>query len=264
LTIITVGIHNYIYFEAESNIMTKLLHLISGPRNISTALMYSFGNRADSDIVDEPFYAYYLDKFDVTHHPGRKEILDSLSTDAIQVVDDLHQSRAADYLFVKNMAHHLRGFDYSFALEAQNIFLIRDPSKLIASFAKVISQPSANDIGLIREVELYDELSQSGKHTPIVIDSGELLLNPPQVIGELCRKLDIPMDKGMLEWKAGPREADGVWAPYWYANVHKTIGFSKKVTTPTKLTGHLQKLYEEVLPYYDKLYALAIKAEVAQ
>ena len=244
--------------------MTKLLHLISGPRNISTALMYSFGNRADTDVVDEPFYAYYLEKFNVTHHPGTNEILKSMSSDAAQVVDDLKKSRSVNYFFIKNMAHHLCEFDYRFAYEAQNIFLIRDPSKLIASFSKVISEPCALDIGLIREVELYDELVKNGKYTPIVIDSGELLLNPRQVIGKLCERLAMPMDEAMLNWEAGPRIEDGVWAQYWYANVHKTTGFSRKVTTPSKLKGKLLELYEEVLPYYEKLYAIAIKADIAQ
>ena len=29
----------------------------------------------------------------------------------------------------------------------------------------------------------------------------------------------------MLSWEAGGNPADGVWAPYWYGNVHRSTGF---------------------------------------
>ena len=46
----------------------------SGPRNLSTAMMYSFGNRSDFAVMDEPFYAAYLAATG-DDHPMRSEIL---------------------------------------------------------------------------------------------------------------------------------------------------------------------------------------------
>lgn len=223
--------------------------------------MYSFGNRADTAIVDEPFYAYYLSNFDVDH-PGAEDILSSMSCDPNDVIQKvLLAKRKEEYLFAKNMAHHMDSYDYSYSLECRNVFLIRDPKRLIASFAKVITNPVANDVGLRREAEIYNEIKDKGKFDPVVIDSGQLLLNPEKVLKEVCSQLSIPFDKAMLNWAAGAREEDGTWAKYWYHKVHKSTGF---VQTPkTKeviLDDRLIPVYEEILPYYNQLFEKAIKA----
>jgi hypothetical protein len=241
--------------------MTQLIQLISGPRNISTAMMYSFGNRADTAIVDEPFYAYYLSNFDV-EHPGSEDVLSSMSSDPNSVIQNvLEADRKEEYLFAKNMAHHMDGYDYSYSLDCRNVFLIRDPKRLIASFAKVITNPVANDVGLRREAEIYNEINANGKFEPVVIDSGQLLLNPEKVLREVCNQLSVPFDKGMLNWNAGARVEDGTWAKYWYHSVHKSTGF---VQTPKKenvvLDDRLIPVYEEVLPYYNQLFEKAIKS----
>lgn len=241
--------------------MSQLIQLISGPRNISTAMMYSFGNRADTAVVDEPFYAYYLSNFDVDH-PGASEILSSMSSNPDEVIKNVLQAdRKEDYLFAKNMAHHMDGYDYRYSRDCRNVFLIRDPKKLIASFAKVISNPGANDVGLRREAEIYNELVDKGKFDPVVIDSGQLLLNPEKVLRELCDQLSIPFDTAMLNWKAGSRIEDGTWAKYWYHNVHKSTGFIQiKKSEEVILEDRLVTVYNEVLPYYNQLFEKAIKA----
>ncbi|MFT4535292.1 MAG: hypothetical protein ACI9P5_002658 [Saprospiraceae bacterium] len=241
--------------------MTQLIQLISGPRNISTAMMYSFGNRADTAIVDEPFYAYYLANFAVDH-PGDQDILSSMSSDPFDVIQDvLLADRKEEYLFAKNMAHHMDGYDYSYSFDCRNVFLIRDPSRLIASFAKVITNPVANDVGLRREAEIYNEICSNSKFDPVVIDSGQLLLNPEKVLQELCSQLSIPFEKAMLNWEAGARAEDGTWAKYWYHSVHKSTRFVKtQKTEVTILDDRLVPVYEEVLPYYNQLFEKAIKA----
>ncbi|NNF35062.1 MAG: hypothetical protein HKN68_13190 [Saprospiraceae bacterium] len=240
--------------------MSELLHLISGPRNISTALMYSFGNRPDTAIIDEPYYAYYLNKYQVAYHPGTDDILDKMSTDPQVITNALFAERPEQYFFIKNMAHHLQGFNYSFIHEVKNIFLIRNPRKLIASFAKVIEQPSGVDIGVEREKELYDEIVAKGKYEPIILDSGEVLKDPEGVLRKLCEELDIPFTEHMLSWPSGPRTEDGVWAKHWYSNVHQSTGFISKEQKYVELKEHLEDLYQEVKPHYDFLYQQSIKA----
>ncbi len=240
--------------------MTEIIQLISGPRNISTAMMYSFGNRKDTAIVDEPFYAYYLSHFGVDH-PGRHEIIASMSADPEEVKRKvLFKNRPEKYLFVKNMAHHMDGYDYSYSCDIRNIFLIRDPRKLITSFAKVIHHPAVRDLGIKQEVELYKEISKNCRFNPIVVDSGELLKDPCAVISELCRRLDIPFSEKMLKWKAGPRKEDGVWEKYWYHSVHKTTEFTPQKSEHPHLPDRLWGLYEEVKPDYEYLFEKAIKA----
>lgn len=238
----------------------KYIHSISGPRNISTALMYSFGNRSDCDIIDEPFYAHYLSHNDIDH-PGKNEVISSQLKNAPDVVDFIfNKEKVKPHVFIKNMAHHISGFDYSFIERCTNLFLIRDPRYLIHSFAKVIDQPKASDLGLRREYEIYKELESKGYDNMVVLDSGELLKDPPRIISLLCDQLGIPMENNMLSWPTGPRKEDGIWAKYWYGKVHKSTGFVKQSTSSPLLDDNLLEVYSEVKDYYDFLFEKAIKA----
>lgn len=236
------------------------INLISGPRNISTALMYSFGNRIDTSIVDEPMYAYYLHSHPNIEHPGKDEILDSQSIDLNFLKEQvLFKSYDSENLFLKNMAHHFDGLDWSFLKELKNVFLIRSPKQLIASFAQVIPNPTLLDIGLKLEFEIFDYLVKSHQEC-IVLDSNEVLINPENVLTNLCKALDIPFDKRMLSWKAGAREEDGIWAPYWYSNVHKSTGFKKQKSSDRPFPKRLDALLEEAQYYFDLLSVHSIKA----
>lgn len=237
--------------------MSKI-HLISGPRNISTALMYSFGNRADMSIVDEPFYAYYLHQHPELVHPGREEILASMSTDYKEVLETIIDfDYPTDHVFFKNMAHHLYASDWSFIKDLKNIFLIRNPAQLIASFAQVMPKPTMQDIGLKLEWALYEEAQKLGA-TSIVLDSNALLDQPQKTLTLLCQLLEIPFSDEMLAWEPGPREADGVWAQYWYTNVHKSTGFKTQATSVRPFPKHLKGLLKEATVYYEKLLEQAL------
>lgn len=235
------------------NLETTRINLISGPRNISTALMYSFANRADTEVVDEPMYAYYLKHTGVDYHPGTEEILAALPQN-METVKEKYIFNALDMsvYFIKGMAHHYVDVDLGFLTKLRNLFLIRDPYQLIASFAQVIDQPTMKDIGLKREWELCQYLMSQGKN-PIVIDSNETLANPKQTLTELCAKLGIPFSNKMLSWEKGPIPQDGCWAKYWYKNVWNSTGFKKQSTSSRVLPQRLQGLYEECLVYYDLL-----------
>lgn len=233
--------------------------MISGPRNLSTAIMYAFDNRKDTLSVDEPFYAHYLSTHPKVKHPGRSDIINSQSTNASTVLEQVYTlAEDTPYLFIKNMAHHIEGFDLSWMHQMQNIFLIRNPERLINSFAKVIDNPTLKDIGLKKEYELYQHLKKQGKNS-IVVDSGDLLNDPERILSKICDALQIKFTKEMLSWSAGSREIDGVWAPHWYGNVHKSTGFSPQKTSNEAMPKRYQSLLDEAMPYYQALYKQAIK-----
>ena len=240
--------------------MTKRIHLISGPRNISTALMYSFGNRNDTSIVDEPLYAHYLHTHPDVEHPSGDEIIKSQSVVFDEVLKKIiFGNYNTPNIFLKNMAHHLDDVDWTFLNKLQNIFLIRSPERLIASFAKVIPNPTMQDIGLKIEYDIFNHLQNEGQEV-CVLDSGEVLKNPAGILAQLCNFLNIDMDKNMLRWPAGPRAEDGVWAKHWYHNVHKSTSFKSPPDTPVDFPQYLRPLLDEALHYYDLLYAHSLKA----
>jgi len=236
-----------------------ILHLISGPRNISTAFMYSFAQRPDTQVLDEPFYAFYLLHTGL-QHPGREEVLKSMSPipeEVLVLIENTEKQKG--HVFVKNMGHHLQGFDYSCIKNYQNIFLIRDPGQMLVSYAKVREQPTLNDIGLQHQAEIYTWLNSVGQQ-PIVLDGNEIRKNPEQVLRQLCARLNINFTEAMLQWPAAPRPEDGVWAPYWYRNVHQSTHFMPPDKAENAVPKHLMSVYEAALPYYQLLHEKAIKA----
>lgn len=230
----------------------------SGPRNISTALMYSFAQRKDTKVVDEPLYAYYL-KFSNADHPGKDDIIAGMESDSSVVIRELAAGEyETEIVFFKQMAHHLAGLDLNFLKDFVNILLIRNPAQIINSFAKVIPEFTISDIGIKKQFEIYEYLCSLNKK-PVIIDSGEITKNPEAVLNKLCTALDIPFDSAMLKWNSGPKKEDGIWAKYWYENVHKSTGFEKQPSDNSVLDKRFIGLYEECIPYYEKLFSESIK-----
>ncbi len=231
----------------------KVINLISGPRNLSTALMYSFAQREDMTVLDEPFYGYYLQNASLKiEHPSQKEILQTMELNEEKVIENINSLRKQKNVFVKGMAHHYLTDSPNFILNWENVILIRHPKKLIASFSKVIQTPTLNDIGIKKASELFLFLKKNGK-TPIVIDSDELLKNPRNYLKKLCNLLEIPFSEKMLRWKKGGIPEDGVWAKHWYKNVHNSEGFAVQQSSSQPLPNHLEPLLAEALPYYEIL-----------
>ena len=236
----------------------KRIHLISTPRNVSTALMYSFAQRPDTVVVDEPLYAHYLVETGIDH-PGREEVLQSQENDPQKVLKNvIFGTYDKEVLFLKNMAKHLVNLDVQFLNDLTNIIFIRNPKQILASFAKVQEKPTLQEIGTIKQLELFEQLKKSGNQ-PIILDSGALLNNPKVVLSKVCEAAGIPFYEAMLSWEAGPRPEDGVWAPYWYKNVHQTTGFKVQKTSSRELPEYLKPMYQGLKPYYDQLAAYAIK-----
>ena len=237
----------------------KAICLWSGPRNVSTALMYSFAERSDTRVVDEPLYGHFL-RVTGTVHPGRDEVLAAVECDGDKVMRDLLATSADNppVLFMKQMAHHLVDLDESFLERTANIFLIRDPEQMLPSLTIQLPEAGIDDTGLKRQWQLYEQLVDAGQR-PAIVDSRELLLDPRSVLGRLCEHLAIPFEESMLNWEPGPRGEDGVWAPHWYHAVHKSSGFAA-YQHKTDFPEDLRPLLEECAPWYDKLFGHAIRA----
>jgi len=233
----------------------------SGPRNVSTALMYSFAQRGDTRVVDEPFYAHYLAQSGVKH-PGRAKVLANQNRDARTVFDNLLNSRAEkEILFLKNMAHHMIGMQEvldELIAGFQHIFLIRNPKDMILSLDKTLANPTLSDTAYQRQFELFERV-QARDLPLLVIDAQELLKDPEYVLGVLCEGLGIEFEDSMLAWEAGPIPEDGVWAEHWYDGVHQSTGFNAYKPKEEPLPDRLKPLHEECKPFYDRMFVHAIK-----
>lgn len=235
------------------------INLWSGPRNVSTALMYSFAQRADTRVFDEPLYAHYL-RVSGADHPGREEVLRSLDQDGERVVRDvILRDRDSGVVFFKQMAHHLVELDRSFLARCTNVLLTRDPRDMVPSLVAQLPEATLRDTGYAVLVELHDQLRAIGQDPP-VLDARELLLGPRAVLEELCRRLGLCFEEAMLRWQPGPRPEDGVWAPHWYANVHRSTGFEPYRSMRMPLSERAEALLAEALPYYQRLRPFAIEA----
>lgn len=241
---------------------TVIVNLLSGPRNVSTALMYSFAQRADCSVVDEPLYGHYL-RLTRAPQPHRDELLNQLETDGAKVVRETILSPPdRPVFFVKNMAHHLVDLDTDWLADPRvhTVFLIRDPRQMLPSLVNQIAEPTMRDAAYEAQARWFRELEKTTGRTPVVIDAKPLLLDPASVLGELCERLGIDFDPAMLSWPAGPRPEDGPWAPYWYHNLHRSTGFSpyREKTDPVPAT--LEPLIQQCLPHYQTLLSHAIGA----
>lgn len=236
----------------------KRISLWSGPRNISTALMYSFAQRKDTKVYDEPLYGYYLSHSPAkAYHPGAEEVIQTMENDGRKVVEMMLQNTEKPVLFFKNMTHHLLDLDRSFMKHLVNIILTRDPVEMLPSFAEVIDKPTMDDVGYKMHLELLEQLRGMGLPV-IVIDSKTILQDPENQLARLCEAIGIPFDKNMLHWQAGPRPEDGCWAPYWYGNIHRSTGFLPYKPKSTPFPEKLKPLLNECLPYYQQLMEVAL------
>jgi len=232
----------------------------SGPRNISTALMRSFENREDCFVSDEPFYAFYL-KHTGLNHPLR---------DKVVAEGELNWDRTAKYLtgeipqgkkiwYQKHMAqHNLVEVNLEWTKRVTNCFLIRNPSKVIISYAKKYSISSMDQLGYLQQKALFDALLlQTGK-TPIVLDSADILKNPRNTLKSYCKEIGIHFSDKMLTWPPGKRKTDGAWGKYWYGKVEKSTGFQPYVESSDKVPKEYFTIYQNCMEVYQQLYQYRI------
>lgn len=231
----------------------------SGPRNLSTAMMYAFGARGDCAVVDEPFYATYLDSTGL-NHPMRDAILAAQSRDPQEVVKQITGPIPgnAPHFYQKHMTQHMlphvprdwmRGFS--------NVFLIRHPARVIASYAAKRENPTLQDIGFVQQAELFDEVMR-WQGSPVVIDSTDIRKDPEKMLRRLCVAVGLPFTPKMLKWPRGGHPEDGIWAEHWYGAVWNSTGFASAEGPLPTVPDHLRPVLDGAMPHYRRLKAVAL------
>lgn len=224
----------------------------SGPRNLSTAMMYSFGARADFLVMDEPFYAAYLNRSGALH-PMRDDILKHHETDLEKVARACTKG-GSPHLYMKHMPHHmLDGFPMEWVKGCVHIHLIRHPARVIASYRAKRDVPTLADIGFRQQAELFDQIGG------LVIDSTDIRADPEGMLRTLCDAIDLPFDPAMLQWPKGPRAEDGIWAAHWYGAVHHSTGFAQAEGQLPELDDKSGAVLAEAMPFYEALLEKKLK-----
>ncbi|MBE9540441.1 MAG: HAD family hydrolase [Proteobacteria bacterium] len=235
----------------------------SGPRNISTALMRSFENRPDCSVVDEPLYGYYLRRTGLAHPVG-DEIIHSMDCDWRSVVRDLchREPEPCQVYYQKHMTHHLLPeVELGFSDSLRNCFLIREPRRIIASYLRVRPDFTLEELGFPQQWQLFQRVADKLGGPPPVIDSAQVLRAPEKNLRALCEAVGIKFSAKMLQWPAGPRASDGIWASHWYESVNRSTRFQpveRKPLSEVKIPQRYEALCEEADRIYENLYRHAL------
>lgn len=228
----------------------------SGPRNISTALLRSWGNRADTFVTDEPFYAHYL-KANPVNHPGVDDIIADGETDWRRVVGWLTGPvpQGKTVWYQKHMAHHLLpDLDLDWIDSLTNCLLIREPREMLTSLLAVMPDPGLADTGLPQQFELFERIRRQTGAAPAVVDARDVLQDPAGLLSRLCAAAGLAFSEAMLEWPSGSRETDGIWAKHWYANVERSTRFAPYSPKGTPLPEDFGNLLRECEEIYEEIY----------
>lgn len=228
----------------------------SGPRNISTALMRSWGNRPDATVCDEPLYAHYLRRTGI-RHPGADEVIAHHESDWRRAVAGLlgPVPGGKAIFYQKHMAHHLLPhIERDWLGSLTHAFLVRDPREMLTSLVKTLPEPTRWDTGLPQQVEIFEWVRARTGEVPTVVDARDILEDPPGVLARLCDRLGVAFDEGMLSWPAGRRETDGIWARHWYANVERSTTFQPYAPKAVPVPEALRGLLDECVGLYERLH----------
>jgi Sulfotransferase domain len=228
----------------------------SGPRNISTAMMRAWGNRPDTFVIDEPFYAYYLQATG-KKHPGADEVIATGETQWRKVVAQLTGPIPGDksIFFQKQMAHHLLpDVDPEWLGAVTNCFLLRDPREVIASYVRKREDPELEDLGFVQQAEIFDFICSRRESIPPVVDAKDVLENPEKILRLLCDAVGVEFSDSMLSWPPGVRETDGIWAKHWYGEVAKTTSFRPYRPSHGEVPERFREIYDRCRECYQRLY----------
>jgi len=153
--------------------------------------------------------------------------------------------------YQKHMAQHLVAeLPRDWIGSLRNVLLIRDPAEVVSSYLRSRATVAPDDIGILQQLEL---LVQLGDEVP-VIDSADFLRDPETYLRWLCEYAGVEFLASMLTWPPGPRDSDGVWAPYWYAAVQRSTGFEPYRRRRVELTPEGEQVVAATRPAYERLY----------
>jgi hypothetical protein len=232
----------------------------SGPRNLSTAMMRSFENRADCAVWDEPFYVPFLLATGIDH-PMREIVLTSGVRDPKEVIEQCLGPAPGDarVFYQKHMTHHmLPAFERDWIKDVTNVFLIRAPEFVVASYAKKRESATLSDIGFVEQKELFDQISDQLGAAPVVVDATDIQTSPKPILTALCSAIGLPFDDAMLNWPAGRRDSDGAWGAHWYNAVIESTGFAPPHKDWPDLPDDARRLADSARPYYEALQPFAL------
>lgn len=245
-----------------SNNLPVRIAMWSGPRNISTAMMRSWGNRPDTFVCDEPFYAHYL-LATGREHPGAAEVIAGGETDWRTVIVKLtgDAPNGKHVFYQKQMTHHLLpDIAREWLGTVTNCFLIRDPREVIASYIKKNNDPTLEDIGFVQQAEIFEWVRARTRSTPPVIDARDVLENPRKVLGLLCEAVGVEFLDSMLSWPPGLRETDGIWAKHWYSEVATSTTFrARSAREPEPVPSRLRDVHARCRDCYDRLHQYRLR-----
>lgn len=237
--------------------MTRRIAMWSGPRNLSTAMMRAFSSRPDCAVSDEPFYAAYLARSGVVH-PMQEAVLASQPQDPHEVAADMlgPVPGGKPVWYQKHMAHHMiDGVPLDWMAGVTNVFLLRSPERVLASYAQKREDVTLRDIGFAEQAMLFDRVADRLGHAPPVVDSEDVRRDPRGTLAALCDAIDLPFSEAMLSWPRGQHPDDGVWAPHWYGAIFASTGFAPPDDKPATLPDHLRPIAEQARPFYEKMAA---------
>ena len=237
--------------------MTRRIAMWSGPRNLSTAMMRAFSSRPDCTVSDEPFYAAYLAATGIVH-PMNDEVLASQPQDPHRVAADMlgPVPEGKPVWYQKHMAHHMvDGFPLDWMDGVTNVFLLRRPERVLASYAQKREDVSLRDIGFAEQAMLFDRVADRLGKAPPVVDSEDVRRDPRGTLSALCAAIDLPFDEAMLSWPKGQHKDDGVWAPHWYGAIFDSTGFAPPDEKVVELPEHLRDIADEAQVFYDRMAA---------
>ncbi len=240
---------------------SRTIAMWSGPRNISTAMMRSFGNRPDTFVSDEPLYANFLVRTGVDH-PMRDEVIKSMESDWLKLTSylsgDIPNKKGVWYQ--KHMTHHYQdGHELGWIDAFTNCFLVRHPARVILSYLKIFEIDSSDLLGFRQQKEIFDYVQKRNGSVPVVIDANDIARDPDRMLTLLCERIGIDFSRQMVSWPVGAREYDGIWTSYWYKNVNKSDGFIFNDSPVPDVPEKYSKIYEECLEYYSYLYEYRIR-----
>ena len=227
----------------------------SGPRNISTAMMRSWENRSDTVVEDEPFYAHFLKETGIDH-PMAREVIAAGNTDLKDIIEKLRQAPASGIFYQKHITTHwMEYFPVDWLADIKHVFLIREPSRVVASYAVKRRGLTAFDLGYAQQAMLFDLISEQQGRAPLVIDSARFLEDPESQLRAVCEHLEIDFEDAMLHWPAGQRDSDGLWACHWYDAVIQSTGFGPVNNKPLTLSPEQQQIVDSCQAHYQIMSA---------
>lgn len=232
----------------------------SGPRNLSTAMMYSFAQRSDCEVWDEPFYAAYLNSTQLSHPMGSEIMANGICEPSQVIAKCTTDGPDGKPLFYqKHMTQHMvPSFDREWILSQFNVFLIRHPARVLASYAAKRDDPTLEDIGFSQQADLVEMISNRTGDAPLIVDSQDIRENPERMLRRICKSVAIDFDPKMLRWPKGGNPKDGIWARHWYASVWNSTGFSGCEKELPVLPRKFEETYKKAKYIYDRLAEMKV------